>query len=67
MKPWLCWFYHYGIGGVLFVCSVALALPTRALRLDHPPERRLLMALVAGLASFTNLKAGRPVRVEMIL
>ena len=55
MNPWLCWFYHYGVGGILFVFSIILALRTGALRLNHLPERRLLIALVMGLAGFKDI------------
>ena len=56
-SPWLCWAYHYGVGGLLFVGSLTLALRSGALRLKHAPDRRLLAALVVGLAGLMAVHA----------
>ena len=56
-NPWICWAYHYGAGGCLFVASILLALRPRALRTDHTPDRRLLLVLVAGVIGFMALHA----------
>ena len=52
MSPWIPWIYHYGVGGLLFLGSLVLALRTRSLRLSRRPDRWLLLTLVSGLLGF---------------
>ena len=56
-NTWICWLYHYGVGGLLFVASIVLALRAKALRLEHVPDRRLLIAVVAGVMGFMAVHA----------
>ncbi len=49
MNTWLPWIYQYGVGGLIFVCSLVLAIRTGAVRLDRWFDRRLLIVLVVGL------------------
>lgn len=55
--PWLPWLYVYGVGGLFFVGSMLVAIQTRAIRWDHPPERRLFLGLVGGLLLFMTVHA----------
>ena len=52
MDAWMSWCYHYGLGGVLFLASIALALRSGALQLRRRDDRRLLLALAAGLVTW---------------
>ena len=42
--PWLSWLYYYGVGGILFVWFVVLALRSGAARWSLWTDRRLLVA-----------------------
>ena len=57
MNAWLSWLYHYGLGGILFLASVALAIHCGALVLRRRRDRRLLIILCAGLLSWMGLHA----------
>ncbi len=52
MNTWLPWIYQYGVGGLIFSVSLALAIRMGALRLDQWSDRRLLIALIVGLLAF---------------
>ena len=52
MNTWVPWIYQYGLGGLIFVGSLVLAVRTGALRLDRWFDRRLLIALAVGLLAF---------------
>jgi len=57
MNAWLQWCYNYGVGGAAFLATVVVALRMRAIRIDHLPERQLLMALTAGIVLFAAVHA----------
>ncbi|MFV1967591.1 MAG: hypothetical protein ACC628_19350 [Pirellulaceae bacterium] len=57
MTIWPQWFYQYGVGGLFFLAAVIAALRTGAIRWSHPTERRLLLALLAGLFAFMSAHA----------
>lgn len=57
IDTWLPFFYHYGVGGLLFFVSLWVALTTGAVRLERRGERWLVAALVAGLAGFMLFRA----------
>jgi len=52
MDTWLPYFYHYGIGGVLFVISMILLLTSGALHMHDQRHRRLVLAMIGGLLLF---------------
>ncbi len=52
---WLCWLYQYGLGGLLFLGILGSAVQTRALRLDSPSDRRLLIILLIGFFAFLTI------------
>jgi hypothetical protein len=52
MDTWLPYFYHYGIGGVLFVISIVLLITSGALRMHDKLHRRLMLAMIGGLLLF---------------
>ena len=47
-SPWLCWLYHYGVGGGLFVAGWLLAFRTGAARWSLWTDRWLAWVLIAG-------------------
>jgi hypothetical protein len=57
MDRWLPFAYQYGLGGLIFVIGVAMLLRAGALRLRRPEDRRLLLAMVAGLLGFMTIHA----------
>ncbi len=56
--PWLSWIYYYGVGGILFVWFVVLALRSGAARWSLWTDRRLLIVLVAGTVASAAFHAG---------
>ncbi|MBX3414911.1 MAG: hypothetical protein KF708_19660 [Pirellulales bacterium] len=52
MDIWLPFFYHYGVGGAVFVLSLIVLIAAGALRPAEREDRRLLVAMVGGLALF---------------
>ena len=57
MEAWMSWAYHYGVGGLVFAGSLILATRAGALRLEHPPHRRLLLTLIGGLLATMAIHA----------
>ncbi len=57
MNPWISWLYVYGVGGLVFLASVAVALRAGAVRPGHRPDRLLLGALAGGLLVFMAIHA----------
>lgn len=57
IDTWLPFFYHYGVGGLLFVLSLLAALGTGAVRWDRQRDRRLVLVLVAGMVGFALIRA----------
>ena len=52
MDTWLPYFYHYGIGGVLFAISMTLLLTSGALHMHDKLHRHLVLAMIGGLLLF---------------
>lgn len=52
MDIWLPYFYHYGVGGAIFVVSLIVLMATGALRPAVREDRRLLLAMIGGLLLF---------------
>jgi len=52
MDTWLPYFYHYGVGGAIFVVSLGLLLASGALRTSRERDRWLLAAMALGLLGF---------------
>jgi hypothetical protein len=52
MDIWLPYFYHYGVGGAVFVASLIVLIATGALRTAEREDRRLLAAMIGGLLLF---------------
>ncbi len=52
MDGWLRWLYHYGVGSAVFVISLAVPHRAGAIRWNRPADRRLVIALAAGLRVF---------------
>ncbi len=57
MNTWLPWIYQYGLGGMVFVASLVYLCRAGALRPSLWFDRRLLIALVAGLLVFMTAHA----------
>ena len=57
MDAWLSWSYHYGLGGLLFIASISLAIGCGALHPRRVDDRRLLVVLVAGLLIWMGVHA----------
>ena len=57
MNPWLSWLYHYGVGGLLFAGSLALASFSGAFDLKRRYDRRLVAVLVGGLLTWMSWHA----------
>lgn len=57
IDTWLPFFYHYGVGGLLFLASLLVALGTGAVRWDRQRDRRLVLVLVAGMVGFALIRA----------
>jgi len=52
MDIWLPYVYHYGVGGAVFVASLVTLIAAGAIRPAEPEDRRLLAAMIGGLALF---------------
>ena len=52
MNTWAPWIYHYGLGTILFSVSLVIAFRSGALKFNRPVDRRILLCLIAGLATF---------------
>ncbi|MHC4219835.1 MAG: hypothetical protein ACYSU7_15445 [Planctomycetota bacterium] len=52
MSPWISWLYVYGVGGLVFLAFVVIALRAGAVRLGHRPDRILLCVVAGGLIVF---------------
>ena len=57
MSPWISWLYVYGVGGLVFLACVVVALRAGAIRPSHRPDRLLLGALAGGLLVFMAIHA----------
>jgi hypothetical protein len=57
VSPWISWLYVYGVGGLVFLACVVIALRAGAVRPGHRPDRLLLGALTAGLLIFMAIHA----------
>lgn len=57
LDTWLPFFYHYGVGGLLFTLSLIVAVRTGAVRWSRPRDRRLVWTLVAGMVGFGLIRA----------
>jgi hypothetical protein len=57
MSPWIPWLYIYGVGGLVFLACVVLALRAGAVRPGHRPDRLLLGVLAGGLLVFMTAHA----------
>lgn len=57
MGIWSSWLYHYGLGAILAIAFLIVAVRARAVRLDFAPHRRLVIALVGGLIAFAVFHA----------
>jgi hypothetical protein len=55
--PWAAWLYIYGVGAVVFVTTLTIAVRAGAVRWRHRPDRILLCALTAGLLGFMAVHA----------
>jgi hypothetical protein len=51
-ENWLCWLYQYGVGGMVFVGTLGLAVWSQMLRPDVREDRWLLGMLLSGMAAF---------------
>jgi hypothetical protein len=57
VSPWIPWLYVYGVGGLVFVTFVMIALRAGAVRPGHRPDRLLLGVLAGGLLAFMTFHA----------
>ena len=57
MRPWLPWIYQYGVGGIVFVVSVWLAVRSGAFDRTRYSHRATLAALCGALIVFMTIHA----------